>query len=307
MKKYKNSLVLFLFISCFLVNGFSNEGYLGISVKSYTLNFEDGLRIIDVFEDGAAATAGLLENDFITAINGEPVSHPYDLKGIVRQLQWGDEITIDYLRDGAPYSKEVILGYKTYTRVYEIIKSKITDNKEEWFFKDSTAIIFLDGLPVTISKTKNGATEALNINDFENYEALPQNFLDLSDKLFIIEETKRVQLERASTNNHVVVLKEVISTEIPTSVIFPIQFSQFTIAPNPNNGQFKVNLTSSDLEKEVLWSIYDIQGRTIDSGKAQPINGSFIKDFKLSNLAKGHYLLYIKSGDKRISNSFIVE
>ncbi len=307
METIKNIALLFLFIILFSPTTFSNEGYLGVSVKSYTLNFQDGLRIVDVFNDGAAFTAGLLENDFISAINGEPVSHPYDLKGIIRQLQWGDKITVDYIRDGASFSKEIHLGYKAYTRTYEIVKSNISANKEEWFFKDSTAIIFLNGAPVTMTKTENGLNEALNLNDFDDYEAVPQKFLDLNDKLFVIAETKRVQAERASTASNVVVIKEVISTELPTSVIHPIEFSQFTIAPNPNKGQFKVNLLSSDMENEIYWSIYDIQGRTIESGKAINERGSFIKDFKLTNLASGNYLLYIQSGEKRISSQFVIE
>jgi hypothetical protein len=307
MINIRNTISLFLFSILFSTALFSNEGYLGVSVKSYTLNFQDGLLIVDVFNDGAAFSAGLLENDFITAINGEPVSHPYDLKGIIRQLQWGDKIKVDYIRDGIPIGKEINLGYKAYTRTYEIIKSKISDNKEEWFFKDSTAIVFLNGEPVTMTKTENGLNEALNLSDFDNYEAVPQKFLDLNDKLFVIAETKRVQGERASTASNVVVFKEVISTELPTSIIYPIEFSEFTIAPNPNKGSFKVNLMSSDMENEIFWSIYDIQGRTIDSGKAVNDRGSFVKDFKLANVAGGNYLLYIQSGDKRISSQFVIE
>ena len=307
MRNIKQTLAFLFVILITFQLSFANDGYLGVSVRSYTLNNQDGLRVIDVFDDGAAFVSGLLENDFITTVNNEPVSHPYDLKNIVKQLQWGDEIKLDYIRNGESYSNVINLGYKAYTRTYEIIKTNIDEDGEEWFFKDSTSINFELDEPVSMTKVKDGSETSISIADYDDYESVPQQFLDLSDKLFIIEETKRVQAERESNASNIVVFKEVISTEIPTSIINPFKYSEFKVFPNPNSGDFQVSLMSTDMKSEIFWSIYDIQGRTIDSGSEMNDNGTFNKSFSYDDLESGNYLLYIKSGDKRVSSQFIIK
>ena len=60
----------------------------------------EGLRIDEVVRGSAAEAAGIEEGDVITAIDGEEVTSPHDLKAVLRNLQTDDVIMLDYNRDG---------------------------------------------------------------------------------------------------------------------------------------------------------------------------------------------------------------
>ena len=61
----------------------------------------DGVYIMDVSPDGAAAHAGLKKGDMITKLNGTPIFTGAELQGqIATASASGDKITITYRRDG---------------------------------------------------------------------------------------------------------------------------------------------------------------------------------------------------------------
>ena len=71
---------------------------------------ESGVFIIDVFGGSAADRAGLQPGDVITGLNGAAVQTPEDVARIIRRLDPGDVIDIDYERSGSSQSAEVSLG-----------------------------------------------------------------------------------------------------------------------------------------------------------------------------------------------------
>ena len=71
---------------------------------------DSGVFIIDVFGGSAADRAGLQPGDVITGINGATVQTPEDVARIIRRLDPGDVIDIDFERSGSADSSEVSLG-----------------------------------------------------------------------------------------------------------------------------------------------------------------------------------------------------
>lgn len=71
---------------------------------------DGGVFVIDVFEGSAADRAGLQPGDLITGINGTEVATPEDVARIIRRLDPGDVITIDYERRGNAEQVDVSLG-----------------------------------------------------------------------------------------------------------------------------------------------------------------------------------------------------
>lgn len=71
---------------------------------------ESGVFIIDVFSGSAAERAGLRPGDVITGLNGATVDTPEDVARIIRRLDPGDVIDIDYQRNGQNQSTDVALG-----------------------------------------------------------------------------------------------------------------------------------------------------------------------------------------------------
>ena len=70
----------------------------------------DGVFIIDVFEGSAADRAGLEDGDVIVGINGAAVATPEDVARIIRRLDPGDIINIEFERRGNSQSVDIGLG-----------------------------------------------------------------------------------------------------------------------------------------------------------------------------------------------------
>jgi S1-C subfamily serine protease len=73
-------------------------------------NADNTVIVREVFQDTAAAEAGLQEGDVITAVNGTAVSSAREVADLVAALNPGDTVTLDYTRDGESDSVDVVLG-----------------------------------------------------------------------------------------------------------------------------------------------------------------------------------------------------
>ncbi len=97
------------------------RGYLGVSTSQITPDLVEafklpkdtkGVIIADLPAGSPSAKAGLKRDDVITAINGRPVSTVDDLRLIVAQYAPGTKVTISFIRDNKPDTKEVTLGQR---------------------------------------------------------------------------------------------------------------------------------------------------------------------------------------------------
>ena len=59
----------------------------------------EGVQVIAVIKDSAAAKAGILRNDSITSINGQKVTTPDELISLIRKYK-GSDIDVGYMRNG---------------------------------------------------------------------------------------------------------------------------------------------------------------------------------------------------------------
>jgi carboxyl-terminal processing protease len=74
-----------------------------------------GLRVVEVPADGPAARAGLVEDDLITFIDGDPVSE-MDMSEVVERLRGpvGSQVTLTVVRDGQ--ARELDVERRPYDR-----------------------------------------------------------------------------------------------------------------------------------------------------------------------------------------------
>lgn len=72
----------------------SRKGFLGVGMDAA----EGGVLVTKVTENSAAAKAGLLEKDVITAIDGQPIRSPKELTDYVTRKKAEDEVHIGYRR-----------------------------------------------------------------------------------------------------------------------------------------------------------------------------------------------------------------
>lgn len=281
-------------------------GYLGISVRAYDDISVTGLRVVNVFDDGAALVAGIMENDVIIQLNSRDVSTSAELHKIIGSLQWGDQVDITVIRDGQPVTIPVTLGFKSATKTYNIIRSEQLTSETIWYFDDNTTIVMQGETPVSITKKFDGTKETFDLTGYSDYEEVPQRFLDLADKLDVIAMTIEEQAESGSDASHVVFIKNIKEDNSTQPQFELIDYNEFTIFPNPSNGLFSVRLRSDDIEKDLEWNIYDVRGNSLVSGSSPDFTGQFEHQFELNDAPAGTYLLYFRSGSKKLSQSFII-
>ncbi len=65
-----------------------------------------GLRVDAVRPDGPAAAGGMLKGDVIVAVNGKKVENIYDYMGRLKDLEAGQSVTVDVIRNG---DKEILI------------------------------------------------------------------------------------------------------------------------------------------------------------------------------------------------------
>ena len=94
------SIIIFLFHSIMI------KPRLGITAQD-TEN-GNGVKITGIDdEDGAAAKAGLKENDIITQVNGKAINSTDDLRESVKDIKKGDTVKISYKRNNQTQSAEI--------------------------------------------------------------------------------------------------------------------------------------------------------------------------------------------------------
>ena len=82
-------------------------------------------------------------------------------------------------------------------------------------------------------------------------------------------------------------------------------FTNFSIYPNPNKGNFNVKFDSSS-SNDISIMVHDIRGRNIFD-KQFSNTGMFSQNLQLENVESGVYLVTVKDGDKKIVKRIVIE
>jgi subtilisin-like proprotein convertase family protein len=81
--------------------------------------------------------------------------------------------------------------------------------------------------------------------------------------------------------------------------------SNLAIYPNPNNGNFNIQFTSTS-GNEININVHDLRGREIFNKKYSN-NGLFNENLQLSNVQSGIYLVTIQDGSSKITKKIVIE
>jgi serine protease Do/serine protease DegQ len=95
------------------------RGVLGVSILSLNADFRKSLGLADdvqgalvsqVVEDSAAAKAGIVAGDVITAVNGQEVKNAAELRNRIGMLRVGDRVNLALIREGKPRNVTATIG-----------------------------------------------------------------------------------------------------------------------------------------------------------------------------------------------------
>ena len=84
------------------------RAYLGVDIApmdSYLANklgvdYVQGVAVMKVYDDGSAASSGILVKDVVTKINGKNVTSTSELRELVGRSKLGETVTVTVVRDG---------------------------------------------------------------------------------------------------------------------------------------------------------------------------------------------------------------
>jgi C-terminal processing protease CtpA/Prc len=98
------------------------RGYLGVAVQSLDraerekLGIKNGVEVVTVEKESAAAKAGMEKNDIIQLVNGEKIHDAQDLVDIISEQDAGKTVKIGLWRDGKALEVKASLGKRERSR-----------------------------------------------------------------------------------------------------------------------------------------------------------------------------------------------
>jgi S1-C subfamily serine protease len=102
------------FSSCSGCSGCSgNRAFLGVELEEEIDHPEGGARLTEIVEDSPAERAGLERDDIVVGIDGHTVRGPAALSHRLHELEPGDSVTIEIIRDGRSQTIDAELGRRT--------------------------------------------------------------------------------------------------------------------------------------------------------------------------------------------------
>lgn len=154
------------------------KAQLGIMVS----DDENGAKITKVNEESAAEEAGLQEGDIITKINDIEIKNGEELSETIREMEVGDEIDIEYLRDGNSMKTKATLKKGSFYQFY------LPEGKElNWDFDESSFQKSLEELNLQLAE--------LQPNMEEIQLEIEQNMENLEPQLKQIEQQLEQQMK----------------------------------------------------------------------------------------------------------------
>jgi Do/DeqQ family serine protease len=115
--------------------GTTQRAYLGIKYpnenlsedvkKEQGIKDDEGVFVMEVTAQGAAAQAGLQKGDVITKLNGVQINNGAEMVGQIATYRPGDKVMVTYRRDGKEYNIPIVLRNNTGTT--DVVKSSALD------------------------------------------------------------------------------------------------------------------------------------------------------------------------------------
>lgn len=166
---------------------------------------------------------------------------------------------------------------------------------------------------VDVNLTYDDEGSAVNCSSTNSGDnVLPQDPLSFADGLdsagdwtFLITDVNVGDGNTATWNSTTLIICVEGDPEPVLSIDEISEDNLFSVYPNPNNGEFSIQLNSGTSDKVVV-EIYDLRGRAIFT-KSYNDSSASRKDVNLNNAEAGMYIINVSQGERRSTKKIIIE
>jgi S1-C subfamily serine protease len=296
---------------------------IGIYAES---NEGKGIKVDDITAHGGAVEAGIRSGDIITHINNAPVNGSTDLQAELSKYQGGDQVSVQYMRDGQSRQTQVTLQERkertgwTQERdpcaVFIGVSLGGTADSDRGVHVNNV----IEDTPAQVSDVRGGdvilAFDDVYVNTFnellhERDKHRPGDFFTLT----ILRDGRQMDVEAQfkTCEEQTPVEKEVeeeVIQEEKKSGFDPVirdnslKVEQWRAYPNPAFGNLNVQFEAEAVPTTVR--LVDVNGKTIFEEQLNRFDGYYNQQIELKSATPGNYFLQVRQGERMITEKIVV-
>jgi hypothetical protein len=156
---------------------------------------------------------------------------------------------------------------------------------------------------VMMFKSKNGEdVEMIKIEEGEH-----QIMMDMDVEVMEDGKSKHIVIiSNINTTNIKEIEKEfpAVATKITKN---ELEVDELTFSPNPNDGKFNLQFSTSNQKDPLSVKIFDLQGKEVYNETINKFSGKYSKKIDISEKGKGTYILQILQGNKSKTNKVLIK
>lgn len=284
-----------------------------------------GIRVDDITAGGGAVAAGIRSGDVITHLNGQPISGMTDLKAELSKYEGGDQVKVDFLRNGQTQSAEVTLQARGQNRHENVSRERdpcavfigvsLSGGGKEGQGVHVSGVI--EDTPAREDGVLQGddilALDGVEVNTFnellyERNKHQPGERFTLTllrDGAVIDIESRFRSCDRSENISETQVEEEIIA-DSPQDIIIDnsLKVEQWRAFPNPAFGSLNVQFQAAAVPTTVR--LIDSRGRSVYREVMNRFDGYYDQQIDLSEVPPGNYFLQVVQGDEFVTEKIVV-
>lgn len=299
--------------------------FLGV----YPETGEAGVLLTGVVSGSGAEAAGLLSNDVMTAINGQPILTTSDLRTELAKYTPGEKVSIAYLRDGVNGEAVAQLtGKKTFTYNYSWQEKRdpckvffgvyVGSDGEGMEGVGVSGIVEGGEWPAEVSGVRKGdriiAIDAIPVNTHN--ELVTERDKHKPGQAFtftILRDGYPMDIEarfKACPADEVAELPET-QPEVFQAEPLPLEqivnspeLEELNAYPNPTFGNLNVRFNGEAVP--TLLIITDINGKVVHQENLRNFDGHYNREIDISSGTPGTLMVTVRQGEKVITKPVVL-